>query len=70
VSVSDETVHADYQPPAQPEQPTIGPANSSGSTDDRPDEQHSEQGDDADKQIEQDSSSEADSDAPAADGAP
>lgn len=63
VAISDDTAHAGYQPPVEP-QVTMGPDNSSGAGDDRPEEQHDEERDDIREKIEQDSSREADPEPP------
>lgn len=63
VSVSDDTAHTAYEPPADA-QVTIGPDDRSGSDDGRPEEQHDEERDIANEKIEDDSNREADPEPP------
>jgi hypothetical protein len=55
ISASDDTAHEDYQPPADPPQPTIGPDDRSDSDDGRPEEQHDEERGNPNEWIEQES---------------
>lgn len=66
VSVSDDTAHSDIQPPADPQQTTIGPDDGSGSGDGRPEEVHDKDPDDMNTKIEEDGDREADPEPPMA----